>query len=115
MPIQRYQRKRVKGYKLPPNTVCVTRGTKYGNPFAVGKELDYTHIASQINAGDIEMSKYVGKKLTMADSLYLFKRITLPQLNLEPIRNKNLACFCPLDAPCHADVLIEEINKLPYE
>lgn len=26
------------------------------------------------------------------------------------LRGKNLACFCPLDEPCHADVLIEMAN-----
>lgn len=24
----------------------------------------------------------------------------------EQLRGKNLACWCPLDAPCHADVLL---------
>ena len=32
----RIQRKRVKGFTLPPNTVCITRGTDFGNPFGVG-------------------------------------------------------------------------------
>lgn len=27
------------------------------------------------------------------------------------LRGKNLACFCPLDQPCHADVLLEIANK----
>lgn len=29
---------------------------------------------------------------------------------LEKLRGKNLACFCPLDKPCHADVLLEIAN-----
>lgn len=33
----RVQRKRIQGFKLPENTVCVTRDTKFGNPFKVGK------------------------------------------------------------------------------
>jgi hypothetical protein len=32
------QRKRTKGFKLPPNTVCVNRGTIWGNPYKVGPE-----------------------------------------------------------------------------
>jgi len=31
--IERIQRKRTKGFRLPPNTVCVDRSTKLGNPF----------------------------------------------------------------------------------
>jgi hypothetical protein len=33
---QRFQRSRKKGARLPPGTVCVTRGTKWGNRFEVG-------------------------------------------------------------------------------
>jgi hypothetical protein len=29
----------------------------------------------------------------------------------EPLRGKNLACWCALDAPCHADVLLELANR----
>jgi hypothetical protein len=29
----------------------------------------------------------------------------------ETLRGKNLACWCPLDLPCHADVLLELANK----
>ena len=28
-------------------------------------------------------------------------------LDIEMLRGKDLACWCPLDEPCHADVLIE--------
>lgn len=27
------------------------------------------------------------------------------------LRGKNLACWCPLDQPCHADVLLELANR----
>ena len=30
---------------------------------------------------------------------------------LAPLRGKNLACFCPLDQPCHADVLLKLANR----
>lgn len=29
---------------------------------------------------------------------------------VESLRGKNLACFCMLDEPCHADVLLELAN-----
>lgn len=32
--------------------------------------------------------------------------VTLPSL-LVPLRGKNLACWCVLDEPCHADVLLQ--------
>lgn len=30
--------------------------------------------------------------------------------NLSELRGKNLACWCRLDQPCHADVLLEKAN-----
>jgi hypothetical protein len=27
------------------------------------------------------------------------------------LRGRDLACYCPLDEPCHADVLIEVANE----
>ena len=32
------------------------------------------------------------------------------ETKLAPLRGKNLACWCPLDQPCHADVLLELAN-----
>jgi hypothetical protein len=35
----RIQRKRTKGWKMPENTVYVGRGSKWGNPFSIGKKV----------------------------------------------------------------------------
>jgi hypothetical protein len=35
------------------------------------------------------------------------ERFPLP---IAELRGKNLACWCPLDQPCHADVLLEIAN-----
>lgn len=34
---KRIQRKRTRGFRLPPNTVCVDRTSRYGNPYRVQK------------------------------------------------------------------------------
>lgn len=48
---QRIQRKRTKGWRAPEGAVYVGRGTKWGNPFAVGK----TQIRMPaLNGGDWE-------------------------------------------------------------
>lgn len=40
----------------------------------------------------------------------------LPQRpDLEPLRGHDLACWCPLDQPCHADVLLELANRPEVE
>jgi hypothetical protein len=90
MPV-RIQRKRSKDWKMPPNTVYVGRPTRWGNPFKVGPD------------GTLEeVIKY---------RTWLEERLkTEPDL-LEPLRAKNLACWCPLDRLCHADVLLKLANK----
>ena len=34
-----------------------------------------------------------------------------PRPNLSPLRGHDLVCWCPLDQPCHADVLLELTNR----
>src|SRR5262245_4751706 len=35
---KRIQRRRTKGWRIPPNTVCIGRPGKWGNPFKVGAD-----------------------------------------------------------------------------
>lgn len=37
------------------------------------------------------------------------------RLNIAGLRGKNLACWCPADEPCHADILLEFANAVPAE
>jgi Domain of unknown function (DUF4326) len=55
--------------------------------------------------------------LTGAEAVEVFRywieNIAGPEWKAEAIqelRGKNLACFCRLDVPCHADVLLELVN-----
>ena len=90
----RIQRKRTKGWRLPPNTVCVTRPSKWGNPYRVGRD----------GTADQCIGAY---RKRINENVWTFpsKRDVQSQL-----RGKNLACFCPLDRPCHADILLEIAN-----
>lgn len=87
---KRIQRKRTKGWRMPPNTVYVGRPTKWGNPFKVGV------------CGTVE-------------NCFDAFRITAPYFDvtddIEELRGKNLACWCKLGEPCHADVLLELANE----
>lgn len=99
---ERIQRKRTKGWRMPEGTVYVGRGSKYGNPWIVGKAIILT-------------GKRSGEKITEEDAVRLFRTVVARQLEtkpalLDPLRGKTLACWCPLDQPCHADVLLELAN-----
>jgi len=91
----RIQRKRTKGWRMPPNTVYVGRGSKWGNSFTVN---DYGR-----ETAVFLFRNYIGHP----NSPHGFK----PEDVME-LRGKNLACWCPLDKPCHADVLLELANSV---
>lgn len=53
--------------------------------------------------------------LWAAETVYHFRRfierVADPVVfDLSELRGKDLACWCPLDQPCHADVLLEIAN-----
>ncbi len=91
---ERIQRMRVKGWKMPDNTVSVTRPGRWGNPYKAGDPMEgFPHI-----------------KIDALEAVKLFKT-RMPDFVKEAIRRelagKNLACWCPIGSPCHADVLLE--------
>jgi hypothetical protein len=96
---ERVQRKRTTGFKLPPNTVCVTRGTKYGNPFKIG---DPHPVTGEPMTGDqvIHLHEQSVDAVLAEDPDYL-----------EPLRGRNVACFCSLSSRCHADTLLRKSNQ----
>ncbi len=81
---------------MPPNARTVARPTAWGNPFRVGDTVD-------------------GRGLVRdrADAVRLYReRVTGPPSGhrYEELRGFDLACWCSLDGPCHADVLLERAN-----
>ena len=89
---------------MPENTVKVARPTIYGNPFKIGATV---HFGPAFSGRD-ELVR------DAADACRHYRRWLFNLRSAEhivaPLRGKNLACFCPLDQPCHADVLLELAN-----
>ncbi len=102
---QRIQRKRTKGWKMPLNTVYVGRPTRWGNDW---------HMRDAKSRGiDNERDRRAWAVKQFRIDIEGWR--TLPWSDFHPdnitvLRGKNLACFCPLDQPCHADVLLELAN-----
>lgn len=101
----RVQLRRTKGWQMPPNTVKVDRSTRWGNPYRLHTD---------------------GYPMTPQVAVDLFSRLLAEQRGWvmcgwltdladvrRELRGKDLACWCPLDAPCHADVLLELANAGP--
>jgi len=108
--MKREQRKRTKGYKLPENTKCVNRGTKWGNPYKVlpecgkwcVKDVDGSYWGEIYDNKDDAAAKAVECYSGWVDAQILMKK-----LDTNELKGKNLACFCSLSSPCHADYLLE--------
>lgn len=95
----RIQRKQ--GWQMPENTVYVGRGSKWGNPFIIGER------NLLINCAFVRDNNH-------AKAMYQRFLEYNPEIANEArdeLRGKNLACWCRLDQPCHADVLLELANS----
>lgn len=94
----RVQLSRKKGARMPPNTVAVTRPSKYSNPFRVPPGL-----------------MPAARLVATLEAVAKYKRHVALSFTVDEIRRdlggKNLACYCPLPKPgepdlCHAAVLL---------
>ena len=124
---KRVQLSRAKGWRMPENTVKVTRPGPFGNPFAATKgqvcggpppEGPGWRAAWMVPGYEHMQFKTKDEAAAFAVKLYgawiesphpeQRKLLTAAQFAL---RGKNLACWCPLGKPCHADVLLKLANS----
>lgn len=115
--MKRIQRKRRKGWRMPPDTIYVGRPTPWGNPFRVIGDMVYYYCTRRTILSPWILW-YDDGGHTPEEAIWLYEKwITgkipvekygLPPVpDLEPLRGKNLMCWCPLSKPCHVDVLLK--------
>ncbi len=103
---ERIQRKRTKGWKMPPNTVYVGRPGPWGNPFRACLPIDAVRSYRRWLRGAPDL-RNVGHPPVAEE--------------IKCLAGKNLACWCAiLDqqnnyTPCHADVLLSLANDVPID
>jgi hypothetical protein len=104
---------------MPPNTVYVGRGSPWGNPWRVVQTRNgkwWCEIADRVHRGPLP-----DRETAVFTAVAAFRRMILNplafgmELDFAPekiarLRGKHLACWCALDQPCHADVLLEIAN-----
>ena len=95
-PPRRIQRKRIRGWRMPRNAVYVGRGTKWGPPWV------RAHFWWATDPARASVEAY---------REYIVRRMLRDPGVLASLRGKHLACWCPLDQPCHAEVLLELANR----
>lgn len=97
---------RAKGWRMPENTVKVDRTNKtFGNPFTIGCTPSHFSAALPDHCDTIEdcvsaFRYYAETWMALTNGRWI-----------KPLVGKNLACWCKLGSPCHADVLLELANK----
>lgn len=100
---KRIQLKHTKGWKLPPNTVSVSGFSKWANPYKAPKD------GSRMEVVELYKDLLLTYPQTLQGFLETDSYIhTLKQ----ELGGKDLACWCPLDVPCHADVLLELAREM---
>ncbi len=70
----------------PAGAVYIGRGSPWGNPFVIGKDGDRDEVCDR------------------------FEREVLPTLDLEPLRGRDLICWCK-PARCHGDSILAALAK----
>ncbi len=103
-----------------PRAVIVDRRTPWGNPFVIGEPgvpdaatavalfrsaILLTHLA-EAHAPACENMLLAGLMAEMPGPVPRFAAIR------EHLAGCDLACWCPVDQPCHADVLLELANEV---
>lgn len=102
---KRIQLLRTKGWRKPAGVIVVSRPSKWGNPYRVGE----TYVRRRPYGTHDRFTVH-----DATEAVRLYRRWLFTQehsYNLIPeLKGHDLACWCPLDKPCHADVLLELAN-----
>jgi len=115
---ERIQRRRVAGWRMPIGAVYVGRPTKWGNEWRViDPKATGRHTAWVVHREVEPLGASLGTfsdKLTALRVAVMGYWVAKPDGFADVVRDqlagKDLACWCPLDQPCHADVLLEIAN-----
>lgn len=124
---KRIQRKRTTGWRMPPNALYVGRGSRWGNPFIVGAPCG----VFPEGTGMCGKAEILIPALSLEQAIEFYRNALTGYLKPEMyptghryreriwrydiwahLHGRDLACWCPLDQPCHADVLLELANKV---
>lgn len=119
---QRIQRLRTNGWRMPDGAIYVGRPTKFGNPFVLRQVAPIPPQPKPMWAVVYEgvvLVRWDTKDLAATDAVDRFRRLMREPWADRPaereliasLRGKDLACWCPLDQPCHADVLLDLANE----
>ena len=106
---KRIQRRRTKGWRMPPNTVYVGRPSIWGNPFEVGGGVTHQMAVSCYALHLRDYWGWVSSETQRAFYPWPVQSTAFKEW-LAPLKGRDLCCWCALEGPCHADMLLEIAN-----
>lgn len=96
---------------------------KFGNPFKLNDDKHIIRYVTHKKKPDDWVIWDDSKEFRTEDVIELYQRwlnnefkdveqLPVPPDSIEELRGKNLICFCKLDEPCHADLLLKLSNEV---
>ena len=79
---------------MPENAVYVGRPSRWGNPCSIRN-----------------MPIWSPYKAVQVYRIWLEAKLKENPHFLDALKGKDLACWCGLDEPCHADVILEKLKE----
>lgn len=105
---ERVQIRRDRKWQREPKAIKVDRTTIWGNPFKAG-EVTRIYPNGTVAVQTVEQSVELYRH--WIDGTLEVPGVERPgTLLLDELAGRDLACWCALGAPCHADVLLEIAN-----
>lgn len=92
----------VRGRALPAGARLVARPSRWGNPYPLDRS---------IPAADVEARMRDRAAVLVLYRVWLLDRLRADPAFLEPLRGHDLACYCPPEVRCHADILLEQLAR----
>lgn len=112
---KRVQLRRTKGWRKPEGAVVVARPGRFGNPFTIAAAIEAGFAMNDTDGRRVAVSAFRdwlnGDTWAAGSGSEWDQRLTDYLAALPELRGKDLACWCPLAQPCHADVLLELANR----
>jgi hypothetical protein len=96
---------------MPEGCIYVGRPSKWGNTYRPKQRTWHSITKDFVMVRDVahavQLYREMWEHWLAADTLGGGRS---PWTVFDPLRGHDLACWCPLDQPCHADVLLELAN-----
>lgn len=111
---RRIQRRRSRGWRMPEGAVYVGRPSAWGNPYRVIRASESVWVVE--HQGCVVKRFATGREarayavLRLAADLKTGGAPWTAEAVRERLEGRDLACWCSLDEPCHADLLLALAN-----